>query len=129
MSRPGTTWYQFASAPTPFDKLQDQRWGDKVLNAVMQTPVYTRLEDTSEENENLASQSRAGNGKVLRPHVYYDEGPFDAPSSDSEEETLLEKGPESRRSGSRSPRTAENGFESGSLFTGELKVRVSYEFS
>ena len=27
----------------------------------------------------------------LRPHIYYDEGPFDAPSSESEDETLLEK--------------------------------------
>ena len=94
---------------------------------VMQPAAYSRIENSSEDG--VVNDRRIDGFKAVRPHVYYDEGPFDAPSSDSEEETLLENGPESRRSGSRSPRTAENGFESGSLFTGELKVRVSYEFS
>ena len=45
-------------------------------------------------------------GAPDRPPVYYEDGPFDAPSSDSEEETLLEKG----RS---SPGAAENGLMNG----------------
>lgn len=39
----------------------------------------------------------------MRPPVYYGDGPFDVPSSESEDETLLEKGPDS-------PNIAEHGL-------------------
>ena len=48
---------------------------------------------------------KGGEGPLL-PHVYYDEGPFDPPSSDSEEDTLLEKASGERREVS-SPGAAE----------------------
>ncbi|KAH8104292.1 dipeptidyl aminopeptidase [Phellopilus nigrolimitatus] len=58
----------------------------------------------------------------LRPHVYYDDGPFEAPSSDSEEETLLEKDSGAQgRGGAHSPGVA----ESGGLGFGKHKRRLS----
>ena len=61
----------------------------------------------------------------LRPHMYYDEGPFDAPSSDSEEEdTLLEK--MSMRDETVRPvrRDEEDGFSpTNGLMLGGSKVR------
>jgi dipeptidyl aminopeptidase B len=55
--------------------------------------------------------------QTLRPHVYYNDGPFDAPSSESEDETLLEK------NGRVSPGTAERGFAVSELPFSAPKVR------
>lgn len=64
--------------------------------------------------------------KSLMPHVYYDDGPFDAPSSDSEEDTLLEKGGDERRN-PRSPGAAEVGLGlAGMLALGEPKVHLLF---
>ena len=41
---------------------------------------------------------------TIRPPVYYGDGPFEVPSSESEDETLLEKGPDS-------PNAAERGLD------------------
>lgn len=63
----------------------------------------------------------------LMPHVYYDDGPFDAPSSDSEEDTLLEK-PSGEREVPSSPDTAERGLGiNPELIVGQGKV--SFELS
>ena len=61
----------------------------------MQNNGYARvsLNDIDDLRESVPDES--GDSKdisvPLRPHIYYDEGPFDAPSSESEDETLLEK--------------------------------------
>lgn len=60
----------------------------------------------------------------LMPHMYYDDGPFDAPSSDSEEDTLLEKSFGEREVPS-SPGTAERGLGiNPELIVGQGKVSL-----
>ena len=55
----------------------------------------------------------------LRPHIYYDDGPFNAPSSESEDETLLEKDASSRDEASpRSLGIAETGIPADGRFRG-----------
>lgn len=55
--------------------------------------------------DHVGQEEDAAKGN-LRPHTYYNEGPFEAPSSESEDETLLEKG----RS---SPNAVERGYANG----------------
>lgn len=97
----------------------------------MQANPYARLSQTDLNGAhelNMDTDVRGAheggiNAAPLRPHVYYDDGPFDAPSSDSEEETLLEKDLSVRgRTVARSPGVAENGFANGGLALGEPKV-------
>jgi dipeptidyl aminopeptidase B len=58
---------------------------------------YDRVDDADdEEREDSGSQPR-----IVRPATYYGDGPFDAPSSESEDDLLLEKPP--------SPGLAESG--------------------
>ncbi|EJC99985.1 dipeptidyl aminopeptidase [Fomitiporia mediterranea MF3/22] len=97
----------------------------------MQTNGYARLSlnDTDdvqepavdgEPRETTTEETKA----PLRPHMYYDEGPFDAPSSESEDETLLEKDAPGRgRLGVNSPGATENGFPSDGLRLGGPKRR------
>ncbi|KAI5120961.1 hypothetical protein M0805_001665 [Coniferiporia weirii] len=104
----------------------------------MQPNAYARLSN-SEPNESLQDALGFSNADAradghlagdeeskppLKPYIYYDEGPFDAPSSDSEGETLLEKGPVAGvREGARSPGAAEGGFPAGGLSVGRPKRR------
>jgi dipeptidyl aminopeptidase len=67
--------------------------------AMSATPAYERVNDGAEEDFRdddthvLAPRSRIGHSvlPVIRPPVYYEEGPFDVPSSDDEGEGLIEK--------------------------------------
>lgn len=84
----------------------------------MQTNGYARLslndldDGHGPVNDTDTTHTDSDENKApLRPHVYYDEGPFDAPSSESEDETLLEKDAASARSNARSPGAAESGFD------------------
>lgn len=71
------------------------------------------------------SGSHSGGQQPKRPPTYYEDGPFDAPSSDSEEDELLEKhlsisGPQ------MSPGLAETGFgmhDRDGLIVGKKEVR------
>ena len=83
----------------------------------MQANGYTRLSlnDIDDRVEILDQLDTARANTVeekapLRPHIYYDDGPFDAPSSESEDESLLEKDLTRERPTPRSPGAAENGF-------------------
>ena len=72
---------------------------------------YARLSDSEAELQPFVDDETANEegGEAakspLRPHVYYDDGPFDAPSSESEDETLFEK-----NAGPGSPGLAESGL-------------------
>lgn len=59
----------------------------------MPAPNYERLEQDDVVDSPTKTDFSAL--PLTRPETYYDDGPFDAPSSDSEDETLLEKGPPS----------------------------------
>lgn len=71
-------------------------------------------------SESTTSYFDVSKSQTIPPHppIYYDDGPFDAPSSDSEEETLLEKRQPT------SPNSAENGLLNGDngLMLGEKRV-------
>ncbi|KAF9037893.1 dipeptidyl aminopeptidase [Hymenopellis radicata] len=68
---------------------------------------YDRLDlDDDDETVTLAESTRSTSN--LKPTVYYDDGPFDAPSSD-EEEAFLSKDPV----GPLTPGAVENGFAPG----------------
>lgn len=64
----------------------------------MPVPSYERL-----GQEELVESPTKTDFNGARPATYYDDGPFDASSSDTEDETLLEKAPPS-------PGTTELGF-------------------
>lgn len=78
----------------------------------MQAGDYSRLSQAEEPptdgttNGRVASENKKA---PLRPYTYYDEGSFEAPSSESEEETLLEKDGVIAV-GNGSPGVAEGGF-------------------
>lgn len=77
----------------------------------MQANDYSRLSQSDEHNLNGNTVGVSDEDKKvpLKPYTYYDEGPFEAPSSESEEERLLAKdGP--LQGGRSSPGTTEGGF-------------------
>jgi dipeptidyl aminopeptidase len=64
----------------------------------MSASAYERVnggaeEDFGDDNNYISGTSTIGHPilPVIRPSVYYDEGPFDPPSSDDEDEGLIEK--------------------------------------
>lgn len=77
----------------------------------MQRSEYGRLSQSEDSPTNGPANGTASEDKKipLRPYTYYDEGPFEAPSSESEEETLLEKD-DSLPDRNNSPGVAEGGF-------------------
>lgn len=84
--------------------------------------VFQDEDEHSTSDQTLVNQNSARPKAPLRPHVYYGEGTFDPPSSDSdEEETLLEKGRTSPGTVERGFLPGENGLAPG-LIVGGQKV-------
>lgn len=76
---------------------------------------YDRL-DQDDDEETIAESTRSTSN--LKPSVYYDEGPFEAPSSDDEEEeAFLVKD----QAGPLTPSRAEDGFI---LTTRKVRARL-----
>lgn len=85
--------------------------------SIMAPGEYARVSDSEElqpyvdddDDEHTLKEDRPpsrGSAKSpLRPHTYYDDGPFDAPSSESEDDTLFDK-----NAGPNSPGMAESGL-------------------
>ena len=78
----------------------------------MPTPAYQHLSGAEDEDER--TDRRPGTlllNHVIRPHTYYGEGPFDAPSSDDEDDGYLDK--ETREQGSLEYSEPDNGLRVG----------------
>jgi hypothetical protein len=63
----------------------------QILSMPPQYDPLTQEDDSPIDDDDITHNNAAHGGIIPRPAVYYGEGPFDAPSSDDDEDAIIEK--------------------------------------
>ena len=83
----------------------------------------TQEDDSQLEDDDITHDRAARTRMVPRPAVYYGEGPFDAPSSDDDEDAIIEKDRTNPLNRAEHGDLLDPGSPDNGLYVGLRKVR------
>jgi dipeptidyl aminopeptidase len=83
----------------------------------------TQEDDTTLDDDGIQQINTARGGLYSRPEIYYGEGPFDAPSSDDDEDAITEKDRRDQLNRAEHGVLLNPGSVDSGLYVGGQKVR------